>query len=145
MASVARAAGVGIATLFRRFPTRDDLINAVFACTMNTYLDAVTTALGDPDPWHGFTSYIHTVCAMQAADRGFAEVLTMTFPTAPQLEDQRQRACSRPSPHRSRPPCHHHPTPAHSPALWPASATRPAAHSRVGSGGERAHASGHPG
>jgi len=54
MASVARAAGVGIATLFRRFPTRDDLINAVFACTMNTYLDAVTTALGDPDPWHGF-------------------------------------------------------------------------------------------
>ena len=92
MASVARAAGVGIATLFRRFPTRDDLINAVFAGTMNTYLDAVTTALGDPDPWHGFTSYIHTVCAMQAADRGFAEVLTMTFPTATQLEDQRQRA-----------------------------------------------------
>ena len=29
---------------------------------------------------------------MQAADRGFAEVLTMTFPTATQLEDQRQRA-----------------------------------------------------
>jgi AcrR family transcriptional regulator len=92
MASVARAAGVGIATLFRRFPTREDLINAVFADTMNTYLDAVTAALGDPDPWHGFTSYIRTVCAMQAADRGFAEVLTMTFPTATQLEDQRQRA-----------------------------------------------------
>jgi AcrR family transcriptional regulator len=92
MASVARTAGVGIATLFRRFPTREDLINAVFADTMNTYLDAVTTALGDPDPWHGFTSYIRTVCAMQAADRGFAEVLTMTFPTATQLEDQRQRA-----------------------------------------------------
>jgi AcrR family transcriptional regulator len=92
MASVARTAGVGIATLFRRFPTREDLINAVFADTMNAYVDAVTTALGDPDPWHGFTSYIHTVCAMQAADRGFAEVLTMTFPAATNLEDQRQRA-----------------------------------------------------
>ena len=92
MASVARTAGVGIATLFRRFPTREDLISAVFADTMNTYLGAVTTALSDPDPWHGFTSYIRTVCAMQAADRGFAEVLTMTFPTATQLEDQRQRA-----------------------------------------------------
>jgi AcrR family transcriptional regulator len=92
MASVARAAGVGIATLFRRFPTREDLIDAVFAGTMNAYVAAVTTALGDPDPWHGFTTYIHTVCAMQAADRGFAEVLTMTFPAATSLEDQRQRA-----------------------------------------------------
>ena len=92
MASVARAAGVGIATLFRRFPTREDLIDAVFAGTMDAYVAAVTTALGDPDPWHGFTTYIHTVCAMQAADRGFAEVLTMTFPAATSLEDQRQRA-----------------------------------------------------
>jgi hypothetical protein len=39
-------------------------------------------ALADPDPWHGFTHYIETVCAMQAADRGFAAVLTMTFPAA---------------------------------------------------------------
>jgi AcrR family transcriptional regulator len=92
MASVARAADVGIATLFRRFPTREDLINAVFADTMSAYVGAVTTALADPDPWHGFTAYIHAVCAMQAADRGFAEVLAMTFPAATQLEDQRQRA-----------------------------------------------------
>jgi AcrR family transcriptional regulator len=92
MASVARAADVGIATLFRRFPTREDLINAVFADTMSAYVDAVTTALADPDPWHGFTAYIRAVCAMQAADRGFAEVLTMTFPAATHLEDQRQRS-----------------------------------------------------
>ena len=92
MASVARAAGVGIATLFRRFPTREDLIDAVFADTMNAYVDAVTEALDDPDPWHGFTAYVHAVCAMQAANRGFAEVLTMTFPAAIELEDQRRRA-----------------------------------------------------
>jgi AcrR family transcriptional regulator len=92
MASVARAADVGIATLFRRFPAREDLINAAFAGTMTAYVDAVTTALDDPDPWHGFTTYIRAVCAMQAADRGFAEVLTMTFPAATHLEDQRQHA-----------------------------------------------------
>lgn len=92
MASVARDAGVGIATLFRRFPTREDLINAVFADRINGYVAAVTEALDDPDPWHGFTTYVHTVCAMQAEDRGFAEVLTMTFPAAVHLEDQRRRA-----------------------------------------------------
>jgi AcrR family transcriptional regulator len=50
MASVAREAGVGKATLSRRFATRDELINAVFADRMNAYADAVTTALADDEP-----------------------------------------------------------------------------------------------
>jgi AcrR family transcriptional regulator len=92
MASVAREAGVGKATLSRRFPTREDLIAAVFADRMDTYAAAVAEALAEPDPWHGFTSFIRGVCAMQAADRGFAEVLTMTFPTCKGLEERRARA-----------------------------------------------------
>ncbi|GAA2654258.1 TetR/AcrR family transcriptional regulator [Streptomyces vastus] len=89
MASIAREAGVGQATLSRRFPTKDDLVAAVFAERMDAYAAAVTVALDDPDPWHGFTGYIHAVCAMQAADRGFADVLTMTFPAAKSLEARR--------------------------------------------------------
>ncbi|NDZ81011.1 TetR/AcrR family transcriptional regulator [Streptomyces sp. SID10853] len=92
MASVAREAGVGKATLSRRFTTRDDLVNAVFADRMDAYAGAVQTALNDPDPWHGFTGYLHDVCAMQAADRGFADVLTMTFPAAKALEARRTEA-----------------------------------------------------
>src|SRR2546422_5112419 len=89
MASVAREAGVGKATLSRRFATREDLINAVFADRMDGYATATAEALADPDPWHGFTRYIEVVCAMQAADRGFAAVLTMTFPAAKALEVRR--------------------------------------------------------
>jgi AcrR family transcriptional regulator len=89
MASVAREAGVGKATLGRRFATREELVNAVFADRMDAYADAVAEALADPDPWHGFTGYLHAVCAMQAADRGFADVLTMTFPAAKALEARR--------------------------------------------------------
>ncbi|WP_158852567.1 TetR/AcrR family transcriptional regulator [Saccharothrix deserti] len=89
MASVAREAGVGKATLSRRFATREDLINAVFADRMDGYATATAEALADPDPWHGFTRYIEAVCAMQAADRGFADVLVMTFPTAEALEARR--------------------------------------------------------
>jgi AcrR family transcriptional regulator len=89
MSAVARAAGVGVATLFRRFPTREDLLDAVFADTMRGYAEAAETAMADPDPWNGFTGYIRAVCSMQVANRGFADVLTMTFPAAAHLEEQR--------------------------------------------------------
>ncbi|MFF7278062.1 TetR family transcriptional regulator [Streptomyces griseorubiginosus] len=95
MASVAREAGVGKATLGRRFANRDELVNAVFADRMDAYVDAVTEALADPDPWRGFTGYLHAVCAMQAADRGFADVLAMTFPAAKALEARRAEAYNR--------------------------------------------------
>ena len=92
MAEVARQAGVGIATLFRRFPSREDLIAATFAERMAAYADAIDTALVDGDPWHGFCTYLERICGMQAADRGFTHVLTMSFPTAKALEADRDRA-----------------------------------------------------
>ncbi|MEU2421412.1 TetR/AcrR family transcriptional regulator [Streptomyces sp. NPDC007851] len=92
MASVAREAGVGIATMFRRFPTKAELVDAVFVDRMDAYADAVTAALADPDPWHGFVGYIESACAMQAADYGFADVLTATFPAAKALERRRNEA-----------------------------------------------------
>jgi AcrR family transcriptional regulator len=92
MNEVARRAEVGIATLYRRFPTREDLITGVFAEKMNAYGDAIEQALADPDPWHGFCAYIQKVCAMQAEDHGFTEVLTSTFPTARSFEAKRNEA-----------------------------------------------------
>ncbi len=89
---IARRAGVGVATLFRRFPTRDDLIAAAFADKMAAYREAIDEALRDPDPWRGFTGYIEGICRLQAADRAFADVLTMTFPTARQLAAERDQA-----------------------------------------------------
>ena len=89
---IARRAGVGVATLFRRFPTRDDLVGAVFADRMAAYVAATDEALANPDPWQGFCGYIERICRMQADDRGFADVLTLTFPTAKALEDDRNRA-----------------------------------------------------
>lgn len=89
---VARRAGVGIATLFRRFPSRDDLVDAVFREKMTSYVAAVEAAVADPDPWRGFTGFIETICRMQADDRGFAEVLTLTFPSAKGLEGDRRKA-----------------------------------------------------
>lgn len=89
---IAQRAGVGIATLYRRFPTREDLIAASFAPLMAAYADAVEEALQASDAWTGFAGYLERVCAMQAADCGLRDVLTLTFPMAPAFEEQRRRA-----------------------------------------------------
>jgi AcrR family transcriptional regulator len=92
MDEVARRAGVGVGTLYRRYPSRADLVAAAFEAKMTAYADAAKAALADPDPWHGFCDYVERVCAMQATDRGFTTVLTMTFPTAKRFEADRDRA-----------------------------------------------------
>jgi len=92
MEDIARRAGVGVGTLYRRYPTRGDLIAAAFAAKMSAYAEATRQALADPDPWHGFCTYVERICAMQAGDRGFTTVLTMTFPTAKRFEADRDRA-----------------------------------------------------
>jgi AcrR family transcriptional regulator len=92
MEDIARRAGVGVGTLYRRYPTRGDLIAGAFEEKMHAYADAARHALDDTDPWHGFCTYVERICAMQAGDRGFTTVLTMTFPTAKQFEADRRRA-----------------------------------------------------
>lgn len=92
MDEVARRAGVGVGTLYRRYPSRADLVAAAFEVKMTAYAEAARQALADPDPWHGFCEYVEHVCAMQAGDRGFTTVLTMTFPTAKRFEADRDRA-----------------------------------------------------
>src|SRR5450759_779153 len=95
MNGVARRAEVVAATLFRRFPSREQLIAATFADPMGEYAALIETALENPDPWHGFCEYVRGVCAMQAGDRGFTDVLTQSFPTAKEFEAERDHAFSR--------------------------------------------------
>ena len=82
---------MGIATLYRRFPTRDDLIAACFERRVADYARAAEEALEAPDPWAGFSAYVERICAMQAADRGLKDVLTRTFPNAGAMEAHRTR------------------------------------------------------
>jgi AcrR family transcriptional regulator len=89
---IAKLAGTGNATLYRRFPTRGDLVAAVFADRMVEHVDAVERALADPDPWGGFASYVQAVGAMQARDRGIADLVTMDVSTAPDIERLRSQA-----------------------------------------------------
>lgn len=83
---VARKAGVGVATLYRRFPTRADLAAATFERNLSRYTEAVDRALGDADPWQGFRALVYELCQLQASDAGLRELLTVSFPASSIIE-----------------------------------------------------------
>ncbi|WP_329387708.1 TetR/AcrR family transcriptional regulator [Streptomyces sp. NBC_01716] len=80
MATVARRAGVGVATLYRHFPTRDALVRSAYAEQMETCARALAEALADPDPWRGFQQLVETVCELQREERGFPAAFVAAFP-----------------------------------------------------------------
>jgi AcrR family transcriptional regulator len=89
---IARRAGVNIATLYRRFPDRETLIEAILADRMAEFAAAAEEALLATDPWEGFRGLMEHVCGMQADDQGVTEAFTTCFPGARSLEAPRARA-----------------------------------------------------
>ncbi|MGW3303761.1 TetR/AcrR family transcriptional regulator [Streptomyces rubiginosohelvolus] len=92
ISTIARRAGVGVATLYRRFPTRTSLITEAFTEQLTECAGALDEALKDPDPWRGFCTVLRKVCAMQAADRGFTHAFLARFPGDTAYAGERDRA-----------------------------------------------------
>jgi AcrR family transcriptional regulator len=72
---VARHAGVGTGTAYRRFPNKDALIDALMVDRIGELAKLAEECLEEPDPWAGLTGYFERALALQAADRGLKEVL----------------------------------------------------------------------
>jgi AcrR family transcriptional regulator len=65
---VAKHAKVGIATLYRNFPNRDDLVDALLADAVPELARILDRALADPDPWQGLVDFLEQTCLHTAAD-----------------------------------------------------------------------------
>ncbi|WP_329140381.1 TetR/AcrR family transcriptional regulator [Streptomyces sp. NBC_01476] len=89
---IAARAGVGIATLYRRFPTREELVGAAFEAKLLAYAVAAEEALAVPDPWASFAGFVERICAMQAGDRGFTDLVTMSLSSPDRTAELRERA-----------------------------------------------------
>jgi AcrR family transcriptional regulator len=89
---IAARARVGIATLYRRFPSRQHLVAAALAEKVGQYADAAEAALAITDPWDGFRTFVRTICELQACDRGLADLLSMTLPGDEHVERLRDTA-----------------------------------------------------
>jgi AcrR family transcriptional regulator len=72
---VARHAGVGTGTAYRRFPNKDALIDALMVDRINEMAAIAEECFHDADPWRGLTGFFERALALQAADRGLKEVL----------------------------------------------------------------------
>ncbi len=92
---VAARAGVGIATLYRRFPTREQLVAAALLDRVALYGELAERALETDDPWEGFASFVEQVCALQADDRGLSDLLSIALPANEEIERLRLLANDR--------------------------------------------------
>jgi AcrR family transcriptional regulator len=78
LADVAKAAGVGVATVYRTFPTKDDLIHDVYRPHFEEAERRARAASEAADPWAGIAGFLESVTAL-APDRGFRELLSGTY------------------------------------------------------------------
>ncbi len=72
---IAHHAGVGVGTVYRRFPDKQRLIEELFDQQVEQLAAMMQEALDDPDPWDGLTRFMTRALELQAADRGFKEVV----------------------------------------------------------------------
>jgi AcrR family transcriptional regulator len=93
--AIAARAGVGIATLYRRFPTREKLVAAALTEKVAAYAEAAEQALAAVDPWDGFAGFVQRICELQAGDRGLSDLLSMTLSADEHVEQLRRVANDR--------------------------------------------------
>jgi AcrR family transcriptional regulator len=89
--AVARTAGVGVGTLYRRFPTKHDLLAAVIedgVCRLAEEVDQVESV---EDPWQAFEATVRAFAETIARDRGFYEVIHGTAEFIPIARESKLR------------------------------------------------------
>jgi AcrR family transcriptional regulator len=73
---IAHHAGVGVGTVYRHFPDKDQLIEGLFEERFEEIVALMQDAAADPDPWHGLVSFLERTSELQITDRGLTELVT---------------------------------------------------------------------
>ena len=92
MPDVARAANVGVGTVYRHFPTKDHLIAAIASQHFERMAERGREDLELADPWEGICDFIRFAIQIQADDRGLCEIMS----SRPELMDTAARAAGLP-------------------------------------------------
>jgi AcrR family transcriptional regulator len=71
---VAHHAGVGVGTVYRRFPTKESLVEAVFTDRIREVVALAERCLEAPGAWEGLTEFLTTAAHMHSEDRGLRDV-----------------------------------------------------------------------
>jgi AcrR family transcriptional regulator len=76
MPDLARAANVGVGTVYRHFPTKDHLIAAIAAQHFDRMAERGREDLKLTDAWEGLCDFVRFAVQLQADDRGLSEVMS---------------------------------------------------------------------
>ena len=76
---IARGAGVGIGTLYRHFPTRDDLVEAVFHDRIDELEALAEELLTSETPGEALATWLHAQLDQAATCRGLAAEAMLTM------------------------------------------------------------------
>jgi len=76
MEEIARAAKVGMGTVYRHFPTKDDLVEALAGARFERLAELARDALEKDEPWEAFEEFMRSGAKIQTEDRALSEVLT---------------------------------------------------------------------
>ncbi|WP_432934202.1 TetR/AcrR family transcriptional regulator [Microbispora sp. CA-135349] len=90
MSEVARAAGVGVGTLYRKFPTREALIEAVAEHRAVEIIATARRLTGAGDPAEGLARFLHHMGEVLADDRGMSEVVEKAMGSSEPREETRE-------------------------------------------------------
>ncbi|GAA3611784.1 TetR/AcrR family transcriptional regulator [Kineosporia mesophila] len=85
---IARRAGVGTGTVYRRFPDKSSLIEALFVSRVEALVELTEQARDAPDAWTGLVTLITRSVEMQIADRGLKELLFGDVSVAASMQAQ---------------------------------------------------------
>ena len=72
---VAHHAGVGVGTVYRRFPDKEALIEALFEKRLDTMVGLAEEGSANPDPWAGLVFFLEQAGGLLAGDRGLRQIL----------------------------------------------------------------------
>jgi AcrR family transcriptional regulator len=89
--AIARRAGVGVATLYRHFPTKQDLVDAVTEAVLGDLEAAAEQALMIRDRSLVLRAFLTAALAQQQENRGFMEAITQHALPEAKLEQLAER------------------------------------------------------
>ena len=72
---IARHAGVGVGTVYRRFQTKEELIEALFMDRLDAVAAIADEAYAASDPWRGLVSFMERMAEIIAGDLGLRQML----------------------------------------------------------------------
>ncbi len=72
---VARRAGVGIGTVFRHFPTKEALLEAVFVARLSRLADRADELARDPDPGTAFFRFLDALVELAGSKKALSDAL----------------------------------------------------------------------